>query len=103
MRPQATEAELQALPANVIVRALGMREGIEIDRLVVKTCPGDVFLLCTDGVTEHLDREAIAAILQRHGDPSMAVRAMLDAVAASWPPSTSRDNATALVHVVASG
>ncbi len=100
VQPQATEAELQALPANVIVRALGMRDDIEIDRIVMRTCPGDVFLLCSDGVTAYLDEDAIATLLRQREAPSVLVRAVLAAAATSCTRNRSRDNATAVIHVV---
>ncbi|MCS6913098.1 MAG: protein phosphatase 2C domain-containing protein [Myxococcales bacterium] len=40
---------------NVIVRAVGLREDIEVDHQVQELHPGDMFLLCCDGLTDMVD------------------------------------------------
>jgi protein phosphatase len=49
-RPDITESELAYLPGNVITRALGVEPTVEIDVSVHKVMPGDLFLLCSDGL-----------------------------------------------------
>ncbi len=49
--------------ANVIYRAIGQDESLEIDALAYSLAPGDKFLLCTDGLTKELYDEEIAEIL----------------------------------------
>ncbi len=46
---------------NVITRAVGSHEYVEVDTRVVETLPGDRFLLCTDGLHGYLetDEEAL--------------------------------------------
>jgi len=48
---------------NVITRALGTQARVTADVFPVETVPGDLFLLCTDGLTRELDDEAIAHLL----------------------------------------
>jgi serine/threonine protein phosphatase PrpC len=48
---------------NVIVRALGMRESVQIDVLTEKLQLGDVYLLCSDGLSGMVDDERLAEIL----------------------------------------
>lgn len=46
-----TEEEARTAPhRNVITRAVGSHEYVEVDTRVVETIPGDRFLLCTDGL-----------------------------------------------------
>src|SRR5919197_4062119 len=49
-RPSA--AEIEAFPhKNVIVRALGVRDEVEVDVVPLTVEPGDVLLLCCDGLS----------------------------------------------------
>lgn len=41
--------------SNVIVRAVGLREGVEVDHRKISIEPGDIFLLCCDGLTDMVD------------------------------------------------
>lgn len=40
---------------NVIVRAVGLHEVVEVDHQLVPMQPGDVYLLCCDGLTDMVD------------------------------------------------
>jgi protein phosphatase len=64
---------------NVITRSLGARQsgpaGAESISLRLKR--GDRMLLCSDGLTAHVDDPAIGAILQRHSDPYEAARELV--------------------------
>lgn len=51
-----SEEEARLWPRkNVITRAIGVFDTPEHDILAGQVQPGDVFLLCSDGLTEHLD------------------------------------------------
>lgn len=41
--------------SNVIVRAVGLKDALEVDHRVVAAEPGDIYMLCCDGVTDMLD------------------------------------------------
>ena len=43
--------------ANVITRAVGIHAQVEVDTLVFDLLPGDVVLLCSDGLTKHVPHE----------------------------------------------
>jgi protein phosphatase len=51
MAPWMTEEEVRQLPSNVITRALGIREDVLVDIVTAETRPGDVYLLCSDGLS----------------------------------------------------
>jgi protein phosphatase len=48
--PDMTETELSTLPRNVITRALGVDATVELEVRRDQAQPGDVYLLCSDGL-----------------------------------------------------
>lgn len=60
-----SEAEARTWPRrNVITRAIGISEEAVIDFEQGEICPGDIFVLATDGLTNHVsDREIEAAVV----------------------------------------
>jgi len=71
----------------------GPREGVtaEIHKLVVLN--GDTLLFCTDGLTEPVNDDAIAAVLNHHPDPEDACTRLVDLALSRGGP----DNVTAVV------
>jgi PPM family protein phosphatase len=59
---------------NVITRSLGARQSgpAGAEALALRLRRGDRLLLCSDGLTAHVDDDEIAAILSRHTDPHEA-------------------------------
>jgi protein phosphatase len=53
---------------NIITRALGMTETLLVDTTLQKTLPKDIFLLCSDGLTDLLSDEQIEALLLQYQD-----------------------------------
>ncbi len=51
IKPDLTEADLARLPKNIITRALGMKDVVKVDIRSEKVKPGDMFLLCSDGLS----------------------------------------------------
>lgn len=49
--------------SNVITRAVGAREGIEIDRIRGMIAPQDIYIVCSDGLSRMISDEEIAAIV----------------------------------------
>jgi len=59
-----TEQEAESSPhRNVITRAVGSRDYVQVDVDVVHVEPGDSFLLCSDGLHGYLRDEEIPAIV----------------------------------------
>ncbi|GBC60100.1 serine/threonine protein phosphatase [Desulfonema ishimotonii] len=48
---------------NVILRAVGIEKNISLDLVKGKTLPGDLFLLCSDGLTDMVDDTLIREVL----------------------------------------
>jgi protein phosphatase len=58
-----TPTEIAAFPhKNVIVRALGMRDTVQVDVYVDAPRMGDVYVLCSDGLSGMVSDEQIADI-----------------------------------------
>jgi serine/threonine protein phosphatase Stp1 len=57
---------------HILSRAVGVREAIEIDRALGEIQPGDVFLLCSDGLHGYVEEAEIKRRLGR-GSPERAL------------------------------
>jgi len=70
--------EIAAFPhKNVIVRALGMRDTVQVDIHVDAPRLGDVYLLCSDGLSGMITDPQIAEILQRGQDLDQACEELI--------------------------
>ena len=49
---------------NYITRALGTMDTVEVDLIQIEILPGDVFFLCTDGLSNHVEDKKILEISQ---------------------------------------
>lgn len=63
-RPELTESDLAYLPRNVITRALGIAPTVDVDVTSCDVQPGDVFLLCSDGLHGLVDDDQIKSIIR---------------------------------------
>lgn len=59
------EAAARHPQANVITRAVGVDDDLVLEKRNDRAQPGDVFLLCSDGLTKEVSDEEIAALLDR--------------------------------------
>jgi serine/threonine protein phosphatase PrpC len=65
---------------SVITRALGTDPDVDVDTFTVEARPGDVFMICSDGLTSMVDDEAILEIVERNRvSLDQAARALVDA------------------------
>jgi serine/threonine protein phosphatase PrpC len=88
----AEEAERSPL-RSVITRAVGTQPSVTEDVSEIEPQAGDVFLLCSDGLTREVDEGGIARILGAGKDPDRVAQALVDAA----NDAGGRDNVTALV------
>jgi len=63
---------------NVLYRALGQNEDIDVDVYEAHLRSGDRLVLCSDGLTRHVKPDEIAAIVTENDDPDLASQAMID-------------------------
>ncbi|HEX7623402.1 MAG TPA: protein phosphatase 2C domain-containing protein [Anaeromyxobacteraceae bacterium] len=91
-------SEIHAFPhKNVILRALGMKEHVDVDVRRVPLEEGDLLLLCCDGLFSLVAPDRLAALLRdARGDLPRAVRALI--AAANLAGGT--DNVTCVVAQV---
>jgi PPM family protein phosphatase len=76
---QLTDAQAEDHPQrSIITRALGPEPEVEVDLQTVPAVAGDVFLICSDGLTTMLGDEQIARHLGRATSMQAAVRALVD-------------------------
>ncbi len=76
---QRTDAQAEDHPQrSIITRALGPEPEVEPDVHSVPAAPGDVFLICSDGLTTMLGEAQIGKLLARATSMSAAVRALVD-------------------------
>ena len=75
-----TEEEQRNFPhKNVITRALGMRDSVQVDVKSFQIEDGDTFLLCCDGVSGMIEDPRIGEIIKEcSGDVEKAVTALVD-------------------------
>lgn len=78
---------------NVLIRSLGSKEEVVVDTVSRVLRRGARVLLCSDGLTSHVEDEAIADILSRHREPSEAVLELIVAANAGG----GSDNISAVV------
>ncbi len=73
--------EAEAHPQrSVITRAVGTDPDVDVDAFSIEARDGDVFLLCSDGLTDMVDDEDILDVLERHRDDlDRAVRSLVAA------------------------
>jgi len=94
----ATAEQLAAVPANVVTRAIGVKETVEPDLSIVALRAGDVLLLCSDGLHGEIGDDAVARILRASPAPADAC----DALVAAATRAGGRDNITVVVTAVES-
>jgi serine/threonine protein phosphatase PrpC len=76
---QLTEAQAEEHPQrSIITRALGPEPEVEVDLQTVPAQPGDVFLICSDGLTTMLDDAHLGRLLERASSLEVAARTLID-------------------------
>jgi PPM family protein phosphatase len=75
LSPEEAEVHPQR---SVITRALGTDPDVDVDTFTVQAAEGDLFLLCSDGLTTMLDADTITAVVDRNRhDLHAAARALI--------------------------
>ncbi len=78
-KPDMTEEEERNFPhKNVITRALGMRDTVQVDIKTEDVVDGDMFLLCSDGLSGMLTDEMMQEILINAEDLERSVADLVD-------------------------
>jgi serine/threonine protein phosphatase PrpC len=91
LSPQEAETHPQR---SVITRAVGTDPDVDVDAFAVDALEGDVFLLCSDGLTDMVDDEGILDVVERYHDD-------LDRVAKSLVSAANRGGGEDNITVIA--
>ncbi len=89
LAPEEAESHPQA---NVVTRAVGAVEDLVLDKTHEQISTGDMFLLCSDGLTRHVSDQEIAAVLTGETAPG-AAQVLIDLALERG----ARDNVTTVV------
>jgi len=77
LSPEEAETHPQR---SVITRALGTDPDVDVDTFSIQTQPGDLFMLCSDGLTSMVEDEVILQIVEKHReDLQAATKALIRA------------------------
>ena len=63
---------------NVVLRSVGVSDNLAVDLIKGRVLPGDIFLLCSDGLTSMLDDVAIKKVLSSRLSISQRVNQLID-------------------------
>jgi protein phosphatase len=71
--PDLTPEQRDELPKNVITRALGMQDSVVVDLVPEQPVAGDVYILCSDGLSGMItDADILTAVVAHPGNPEAA-------------------------------
>lgn len=75
-----TEEEIQNFQyKNIILRALGMKQKVEVDVQEFTPMLNDIYFLCSDGLSGEIEDPEMLQIVQKHGDNlDAAVQELID-------------------------
>jgi PPM family protein phosphatase len=77
LTPEEAETHPQR---SVITRALGTEADVDVDTFSIQAAPGDLFLICSDGLTTMVDDRTILDAVERHRpDLKAAAKALITA------------------------
>ena len=76
LSPEEAESHPQR---SVITRALGTEPDVDVDTFTVDAEPGDIYLLCSDGLTDMTSTRDILAAVESSNDLDDAARALVRA------------------------
>jgi protein phosphatase len=75
--PNLSEEELSMLPKNIISRALGLKQAVEVDIRSEVGLPGDIYLLCSDGLCGVVKDKQILEIILLSNDLADACESLI--------------------------
>ena len=86
-------AGIQGKSAMVLSRAVGIEENVEVDVAMESPLPGDIYLLCSDGLSRMVQDEELQLTLEKEKDLEQANRVLIDKANQGG----GRDNITAIL------
>lgn len=83
---------------NVVTRALGIDSAVDMDHRVVDAVEGERFLVCSDGLSNELDDDALVELSSGEGSLDELARSLVDGALEAG----GRDNVTAVLMEIVS-
>lgn len=75
LTPEEAETHPQR---SVITRAVGTEADVDVDTFSIEPAPGDLFLICSDGLTDMVDERTMIQAIERHrGNLEEAAKALV--------------------------
>jgi protein phosphatase len=71
-------AGIKGVSASVLSRAVGIEENVEVDVTMESPLPGDMYLLCSDGLSRMVSNEEIQATLEASPSLEEAMKVLID-------------------------
>ncbi len=96
LSPEEAESHPQRA---VITRALGTEPDVDVDTFTVEAEPEDIYLLCSDGLTDMVSGDEILSLVAASGDLDAAARALVNAANAGG----GEDNITVVLFQIGAG
>ena len=84
---------------NLVTRAVGVEDTVLLETHVHEVMPGDIYVLCSDGLSDMLDDETMTQLLQSHESLAEAGAALIDAA----NDAGGKDNIAVILARVAGG
>ena len=84
---------------NLVTRALGVEDAVLLEVNEHKVEPGDIYLMCSDGLSDMVDDEGIAKIMETGESLDQMVLRLVEAANANG----GRDNISVLLALANSG
>jgi protein phosphatase len=76
--PDMSEEQKSELPKNVITRALGMQEQVAVDVGTFEVEIGDIYLLCSDGLSGMVEDDELCALATISDDLVLSCQALVN-------------------------
>ena len=96
LSPEEAESHPQRA---VITRALGTEPDVDVDTFTVEAEPDDIYLLCSDGLTDMISGDEILGLVEGSDDLDAAARALVNAANAGG----GEDNITVVLFQIGPG
>jgi PPM family protein phosphatase len=93
------EQAATSLNKNLVTRALGVEDVVLLETHEHRTELGDIYLMCSDGLSDMVTDEGIAAIMRTTDDLETKAKALVDAANAGG----GRDNISVLLVLAKDG
>jgi protein phosphatase len=85
---------------SAITRALGTEPTVEVDVFRIEAAPGDLFLICSDGLSSMVDDDELASVIaEAEGEPVRAAEALVATANANG----GQDNITVVLFAIVEG